>query len=60
MTYQNFPNAGMAQAAKISTIASLAELNGYERQAKARGITVDEIKAIFNMRKRLTQKRKRK
>lgn len=50
----------MTKADTIKTITSLAELDGYETQAKQRGITGDELRAIHEMRKKLTPKRKRK
>lgn len=45
---------------KIRTITSLAELDGYETQAKRRGVTPDELRAIHEIRKKLTPKRRRR
>ncbi len=45
----------------IQTITSLAELDGYETEAKKRGLTGEEIAAIHAKRRDLTPKqRKRK
>lgn len=46
-------------AEKIRTITSLDELDGYEAEAKKRGIEGDELRAIFELRKQLTPKKKR-
>lgn len=50
----------MTRADKIKTITSLAELDGYETQAKQRGIDGDELRAIYEMRKKLTPKRRKR
>lgn len=45
--------------ALIAGISSLDELKGYEAQAKARGITGEELAAIYKRRKALTPKKRR-
>ncbi|WP_299945306.1 hypothetical protein [uncultured Ruegeria sp.] len=50
----------MTKSDLIRSIKSLAELDGYEAQAKQRGITGDELRAIHEMRQKLTPKRKRR
>ncbi len=42
------------QTAKIRTITSLDELSGYEKQAKARGLHPDEVRALADMRRKLS------
>lgn len=44
----------------IGSIRSLAELDGYERQAKTRGISPHEIKLIHDKKKLLTPKKKKR
>ena len=44
--------------AKIATITSLAELDGYEAEAKKRGLSADEMKALADLRERLTKRRR--
>lgn len=43
-------------AAKIATITSLEELDGYEAEAKRRGITSEEMAAMERKRKTLTKR----
>lgn len=50
----------MEKAALIQSITSLAELDGYEAEAKKRGLTGEEITAIHAKRKELTPKRKKR
>lgn len=50
----------MNKPEQIRSITSLAELDGYEAEAKLRGLTVDEITALHERRKQLTPKRGRK
>lgn len=47
-------------AEKVATITSLEELDGYETEAKKRGITGDEVRAIHEKRIQLTPKKRRK
>lgn len=44
----------------IRGIKSLDELSGYEARAKKRGITGEELRAIFERRKELTLKRRKR
>lgn len=46
-------------AEKVRTITSLEELDGYEAEARKRGFEGDELRALHDMRKKLTPKRKR-
>lgn len=50
----------MTAAEKIATIESLDELHGYETEAKKRGLTGDEVKAIHEKRDELTPKKRRR
>lgn len=49
----------MTKVEMIHSIASLAEIEGYEAEAKQRGLTVEEITALYERRKQLTPKRRR-
>lgn len=49
----------MSEAEIINAIACLEELDGYEAEAKKRGLTGEEIAAIHERRKALTPKRKK-
>lgn len=49
-----------SQTAKIRSIACLAELSGYEAQAKKRGLHPEEVRAIAGMRLKLTPKKRGK
>ena len=48
------------KAEVIARIASLSELEGYEAEAKRRGITPEELIAIHEARQRLTPKKRRR
>lgn len=43
---------------KINSIACLCELKGYEDQAKKRGITPEELKALHDKKMQLTTKKR--
>lgn len=45
------------QLRKIRTLACLAELTGYEEQAKKRGITPEELEALLRKRQELEKKK---
>ncbi len=41
--------------AKIFSITSIEELDGYEAEGRARGLRAHEMKAIAQMRKKITK-----
>lgn len=43
---------------KVKSIACLWELKGYEDQAKKRGLSPDELKALHDKRTELTPKKR--
>lgn len=48
-----------AQAEKVARIRSLAELDGFEAQAKLRGILPEELRAIHEKRAELSPKKRK-